>query len=155
MLMKNFFQFPGTETRYLSRQPVNRGESEKEGELKSSTAVGFGQATSRKVFKKALPAPPPPSLSTSQITSDILNSSADSPSALSPLVVKKQQIKKSTISKGLFNAMHETGTEQVINFDENVKVCSFYFFSKTVFENYLTYILNILKFNDLYKDIIR
>jgi len=92
--------------------------------MKPMAAIGFSQAASRKVYKKE-PGPPPAALSTSQITSDILNSSADSPSAISPLVVKKQ-IKKST-AKGLFSAMHEAQPEHVINFDENIKVCSLIF----------------------------
>lgn len=89
------------------------------------TAVGFSQAASRKVYKKPQNGPPPDALSTSQITSDILNSSAESPMAPSPLVVKREN-KKSISSKGLFSAMHNAKPEHVINFEENVKVRQFY-----------------------------
>jgi Helicase C-terminal domain len=116
-------QFPESETKYLSRQPANRGGNDKE-ELKSTAAVGFSQAVSRKVYKKVQNGPPPDALSTSQITSDILNSSAESPMAPSPLVVKRE-IKKAAVSKGLFSAMHNAQPEHVINFDENVKVRQF------------------------------
>lgn len=88
------------------------------------TAVGFSQAASRKVYKKANNCPPPDALSTSQITTDILNSSAESPMAPSPLAVKRDY-KKSTASKGLFSAMHSAQPTHVINFDENVKVRQF------------------------------
>jgi hypothetical protein len=86
------------------------------------TAVGFSQAVSRKVYKKVQNVPPPDALSTSQITLDILNSSAESPMAPSPLVVKRES-KKTNVSKGLFSALSNAKPEHVISFDENVKVC--------------------------------
>ncbi|CAB3360227.1 Hypothetical predicted protein [Cloeon dipterum] len=113
--------FPASDTRNLSRQPANRaGDIEsKDLDLTSRTAVGFSQATSRKVAKN-LGGPPPPSLSTSQINNDIFNSSLDSPVAISPLAPKKER--KATVSKGLFNAMQDTKVDSVINFHENVEV---------------------------------